>query len=110
MSILPDKKLSRHLTSPDPTVTLQASMTFPGMAHLAGTGPRGLTCRECEFWDHRKGDYSQPTSKGRGAIKPAPCKKFQQLMRGQKGKAVPDDALACRHFVFNQTAPTRFQR
>lgn len=34
----------------------------PGMAHIAGTGPTGETCRTCQFWG---GNATQPRDEGR---------------------------------------------
>jgi hypothetical protein len=45
-----------HLTpGPDKTFEQRLRSTYPGMAHLAGSGPPGRTCRECEFFRGR--DY-----------------------------------------------------
>jgi hypothetical protein len=100
--LLGERTISSKLTE----TTFEQRATHKGMAHFAGTGPRGLTCRECIFWDHWKGDYRKKD----GLIKPAPCKKYQQLRSGERGNDVPDDAAACKYFEFNQTAPEKYQR
>jgi hypothetical protein len=86
-----------------------ATMTHKGMAHFAGTGPLGLTCRECVFW--RK--TGQWLSSG---PRPARCAKFVQLTR-KPGPPVPFSAYACRHFQqadqpqpLQRPAPSVFQK
>jgi len=69
--------------------------THPGMAHLAGTGPAGKTCRECEHF-LSDGHYAKSGKHG-GALKPGQCCMYTSLMRA-KGPNVPHYALACRHF------------
>jgi len=96
--------LSDHLT--ESTHDRAARATFPGMAHFAGSGPRGRTCRECIFWAHQKNDYRSKNGKYGGLIKPAPCRKYQTFMRDQGG-AIPDDAAACKYFDENSAPPSR---
>lgn len=83
--------------------------SFPGMAHFAGTGPRGLTCRECRHWHHESFAYYARTGKWGGLIKPALCAKYKALT-GKQGAAVPNDAASCRHFVINDKPPPRYSR
>ena len=83
------------------------SQTHQGMAHFAGTGPAGATCRECKFWQHQK-TWSSETGKGHGAPMPARCMRYQQLMH-EPGKMVPHDARACKHFD-RTDAPQPLQR
>jgi len=99
--------ISDHLTE-SPTNRL-ARATHPGMAHFAGTGPGGKTCRECIFWSHGPHDYRSKNGKYRGLIEPAICKKFQQMMRVQ-GEKIPDEAMACKYFEENPVIPTRFSK
>lgn len=70
--------------------------THQGMAHFAGTGPIGATCRECKFWQHQK-TWSSASGKGHGMPMPARCMRYRQLMH-ERGKMVPHDARACKHF------------
>jgi len=102
MKLINERSIRAKLTH-TPT---EQRITHKGMAHFAGTGPRGLTCRECIFWDYWKGDYRQSD----GLIKPARCKKYQSLMRGAKGSAVPGDAAACSYFAANPNPPKEYQR
>lgn len=99
--------IQEHLTEPNAELARAARASHPGMAHFAGTGPRGMTCRECIHWQHQPYDYHSKTGKHHGLIKPATCAKYKALM-GEKGKAVPDFADACRHFEWNVSHPRRF--
>lgn len=95
----------KHLTVANPNLHRQIAATHPGMAHFAGTGPDGATCRECSLWRHTKFDYHAKGGKYRGMIKPVPCNKYRQLMQGNDGAKVPHDAGACRHFERNDAPP-----
>lgn len=67
-----------------------ATVTHKGMAHWAGSGPMGKTCRECAFWQTSgRWQNDEPT--------PSKCARFFQLMH-QWGQTVPHRAYACRHF------------
>jgi hypothetical protein len=61
---------------------------LPGMAHFAGTGPGGKTCRDCVF----RGYYRE-----HGVKKHYGCQKFKSLT-GNNGPVVQSDWPACRHF------------
>jgi hypothetical protein len=59
------------------------------MAHWAGTGPIGATCKGCVFF----GDIPReegPTRRNR-------CKQYRTLT-GEIGGGIPGDTPACRHF------------
>ncbi len=81
--------------------------TAPGMAHWAGSGPTGTTCRECVYFTGKT--YHSKAGGFRGGSKPAPCLKFKQLMR-QKGPPVPHDSAACKYFALNELAPKAFMK
>jgi hypothetical protein len=66
-----------------------ARQSFSGMAHFAGTGPRGATCKQCRLWDN------DPV-KSPDAPK-AQCKKYQQITN-HPGNEVPSIAAACKYF------------
>jgi hypothetical protein len=70
--------MNAHLTIPNPSLDAHIRATYCGMAHWAGTGPQGETCRTCAHWTG--------------------CGKADG-QNGAIGAAVPHDALACRHFV-----------
>lgn len=101
------------LTRPDPALAHAADITHPGMAHFAGSGMVGMTCRMCGFWGHGAvGGVAYFAAGGQhyGQIKPARCLKFTQLMNGTIGAKVPDDAAACRHFEPHRNPPARFRK
>lgn len=85
--------------------------TVEGMAHFAGTGPQGKTCRQCEHWTGcgNGSDYYSPNSKYHGMIKPRCCEQFLKLT-SQIGPAVPHNMAACRHFLENKSPPEIVQR
>lgn len=106
MSVFKDA-LSDHLT-PAPFDQM-VRISQPGMAHFAGTGPKGSTCRECIFWNHGPHDYRSKNGKYRGLIEPASCKKFQQITMNV-GDKIRDDAQACKYFEANPSVPLRFAK
>lgn len=59
------ESLQDHLTASPVDAFARAS--YPGMAHFAGTGPRGKTCRECLFFNYGPHDYRAKNGKYRGA-------------------------------------------
>jgi hypothetical protein len=98
--LLGPRTISAKLTA----TSREELITWKGMAHFAGTGPRGRTCRECLSWDWRA-----ERRLANGHLKEARCKKFSENSQGKKGRKVPDNAEACRHFEFNSDAPKRFE-
>lgn len=86
-----------------------ARQSFPGMAHFAGTGPHGSTCRECIFWAHGEHDYRSKNGKYHGLILPASCNKYRRLTQNI-GDKIPDDARACKYFEANANPPERFAK
>lgn len=73
-----------------------ASRTHRGMAHFAGTGPRGKTCRECKYWAACNGYYAKSSRHG-DTLKPSPCLQFRKLTGGE-GPGIPGSAPACKYF------------
>ncbi len=73
-----------------------AAQTHAGMAHWAGSGPPGLTCRECHFWN-KTGRWSASLPGSPGEPKPSTCNRYKQLMC-KRGESVPHDAAACKFF------------
>lgn len=90
----------KHLTQTDPEFEAMRRRTYPGMAHFAGTGPKGTTCRQCKHWDGagEQTGYFSKTGKNGGVIKPRSCSKHRELMRGQTGPAIPHNAASCKHY------------
>lgn len=90
---------SEHMT--EQTVEMRAGRkTYPGMAHFAGTGPAGMTCRLCRWWENDQGNRWL----GGGTLKAARCAKYTALL-DQKGKTIPHDAAACKYFEGRGRAP-----
>ena len=109
-----------HLTDghgPDLSAALKE--TQPGMAHIAGTGPEGKTCRECVHWGvpkrirnddgelvEPKPGTIQPYAYGPGGeLRKRRCLRFKRLMGGVNGKTVPHYLSACRHFDATSNPP-----
>lgn len=109
MGLIPEQD---HLTVTDAAFEAQRLKTWPGMAHFAGSGPALTTCRSCMLWNNCGADpgYYAPTSKHRGGIKPRSCGKYQQLMSGEIGPAIPHTAAACKYFVLNAEPPKITER
>jgi hypothetical protein len=89
-----------HLTNPNPDLEQLRRRTVPGMAHFAGTGPKGKTCRECSEWTGcgKEAGYYAPKGAHGGLIKPRSCDKYRELMRGDIGEPIPPDTMACKYF------------
>lgn len=71
--------------------------TPDGMAHWAGTGPKGRSCRECIHYDADKRYRT-------GMLRPGRCKKYGAMMR-RKGPTFPHETQACKHFEANPAPP-----
>lgn len=78
--------------------TQQLQATHPGMAHFAGTGPSGLTCRQCAHWQPHSPDWYGLNGKQKGQPKPNSCRAYTKFTMGQTGAKIPHDARACKHF------------
>lgn len=102
-----NQSIQDHLTA-GPIDTL-ARASHPGMAHFAGTGPHGKTCRECKLWHHVLYDYRAKNGKHRGLILPAWCEKYKQITQNI-GDKIPDDAAACKYFEENPQPPARYSK
>ena len=74
----------------------QFAATKPGQAHLAGTGPEGMSCRQCVHWGSKRKDGLPGPQVYR-----AQCGKYIDLTKVKTAPAVPRDAAACRHFEPN---------
>ena len=60
--------------------------TVPGMAHFAGTGPKGKYCGDCVYLVTRIG------AKGYG------CDKYRMMMGRRTENEVPRQTRACKYF------------
>src|SRR5262245_43800608 len=79
---------SPHLTNPDPELARQIAASVPGMAHWAGTGPRGKHCGECKYL----------TFIAVGTGKSARCGNYKMMMGAYDRGKLPIQTPACRHF------------
>lgn len=93
---------NNHMTRGHGELEDSLRATHAGMAHFAGSGPAGKTCRECVFWTER--NYYAKGGKYAGAIKPSSCERYHQLT-GRQGEKVPHEAAACRHFEHHPSPP-----
>jgi hypothetical protein len=82
--------------------------TYIGMAHLAGSGPEGRTCRECIHygsmgkWGDRQGPgyYSESDPLKANQLKQGRC--FYAIPH-KSPRRFPHDARACRFFEASET-------
>jgi len=89
------------LTEPNPELAKQIRNTPNGMAHWAGTGPEGKTCKACIHHGTvhpRDGEtpyshipYSHIPYSNR-------CKLYQQRANGRVGGKVPGSTSACKYY------------
>jgi hypothetical protein len=92
--------------SVDPELERKQAQTHSGMAHWAGTGPQGKTCRECKHWQlvQGMGSYYGENGIHGGSLKPRLCFKYMALT-DTTGDFVPHHAAACRHFEESAKPP-----
>lgn len=79
--------LQGQLTDASSVARRNLARTVPGMAHFAGTGPRGTICAHCPHWQ-------LPSTSSRKHI----CRKYQELMPKGPAKQVPGSTPSCRYF------------
>ena len=92
-----------HLTVIDPDLEQKRNRTPEGMAHWAGTGPTGLTCRECSFYEFVGYKSNRGSHRG-GTLKNGSCNKYEVLIR-RRGPKIPFESAACKYFEPNKTPP-----
>jgi len=92
-----------HLTVIDKQIEEMRSKTALGMAHWAGTGPVGTTCRECHFYKF-EGYKSKRGGFSGGVLKLGICNKYLSMMRSA-GSKVPFETPSCKYFELNQQPP-----
>lgn len=74
-------------------------LTPAGMAHWAGTGPLGTTCRECRYWAATGKWTTEAGPAGGGNPLPSRCRRYKQLgMVKVSGPPLPHDTPSCKHF------------
>lgn len=81
-----------HLTEPNPQLAAAQRKTPHGMAHWAGTGPQGATCRGCKHWGFS--GYLAAT----GLLKDSHCDKYTRMMNGEAGGRLAHYQSACKYF------------
>ena len=68
----------------------------PGMAHFAGTGPRGKTCGYCIYWG-----YSRETGRFKSMKAVEACRKYFDIT-GKHGPPIKAALLSCKYFEGRQ--------
>jgi hypothetical protein len=70
------------------------------MAHWAGTGPPGTTCRECQHWATAGKWQAEAGPAGGGAPLPARCRRYKALgMLKRHGPPLAHDTPSCAHYT-----------
>jgi hypothetical protein len=95
--------LKPHLTSVNPGHDAMVAKTPPGMAHWAGTGPAGTTCRECVHYQF-SGYKSKRGGITGGTLKLGICNKYLSMMKSN-GAKVPFETPSCKYFELNKQPP-----
>ena len=81
---------SPYLTRPNEALEKMADATVPGMAHWAGSGPPGKTCRTCKYFGNRR-DFG-------GKVRLRRCSKYTALTQKIGPEPIPAVTAACRHY------------
>lgn len=78
--------------------------THLGQAHLAGTGPDGATCRECNHFCLTGEDWPDFFDSGqkKGQLRQARC---EYPISGKSKRKFPHTARACSFFERNDNPP-----
>ena len=88
----------RGLTVIDPSLERAESLTAPGMAHWAGSGPEGAACGKCRFFG-----YEYTKSNGDHTFKRSACGKFYTMTR-RHGGSLDERQIGCKYFEKNPQA------
>jgi len=81
--------MSENLTVIDREFENKRRMTHAGMAHWAGTGPRGTTCGDCFYL----------VSKPHGLGSTMRCDKYRQMMKHWGTAPIPRTTPSCKYFI-----------
>jgi hypothetical protein len=73
-------------------VSVQQKETSCGMAHFAGTGPNGKTCKECRYLQSR--DLTKSDLFGRIVYH---CRKFKEMTK-KNVELETSNLLSCKYF------------
>jgi hypothetical protein len=88
-----------HLTQGyEPVLECAISLTCPGMAHFAATGPFGTRCAECVFFGYWRQLKNAAGDTVGSKFRKNACGKYFELTR-QHGPPVPAGTESCRHFT-----------
>ena len=104
-------RLTEHMTHNAGQDRIAA--THLGQAHVAGTGPRGATCRQCLHWHSVQNDKPyhpyRAGDDGLMHLEPARCR---YPIAGKANRRVPATAPACVFFTRSDLDPplTRVRR
>jgi hypothetical protein len=80
--------MTSHLTTTDEDLDRMVRRTIPGMAHWAGSGPRGKSCGQCQHFVEMSIGVGRSTR----------CHRYE-TMTGQQGtKKIPVKTPACKYF------------
>jgi hypothetical protein len=82
----------------DAELVRQIRSTVPGMAHFAGSGPFGCTCKDCAFYGYQRVVRTKSGDVAKTACRRECCGKFHALT-GKHGEAVPPQTEACKYFA-----------
>ena len=91
--------MRRKTTAPMPLRSPGGVLTPPGMAHWAGTGPIGTTCRECSSWI-TSGRWSDAGPGGSGEPLAGRCRAYKRLgMLKTFGPPISHATPSCKFFA-----------
>jgi hypothetical protein len=90
--------INEHLTD----IKVEHIQSVPGMAHFAGTGPKGKLCGQCSFWGYSKLSKSEKINNKTGEVyHPSAshegCKKFF-ILTNRHGPKIGPYLLSCKYF------------
>jgi hypothetical protein len=80
-----------------PEIERQISLTVPGMAHFAATGPLGTSCAQCAlygYWQQVRDEHGNTT---KTKFRKGSCRKFFELTE-KHGPKIPEQTASCRYF------------
>lgn len=91
-----------------------AAKTPAGMAFWKGSGPKGVTCRECRHWAHEKPPKryrADAATHGKGELMPAGCAEWKRLMRHEDSwPKLKHHTPCCKYIDRSSEPPAAFDR
>lgn len=91
-------KTSRLTQGYDAILARQISLSRPGMAHFAATGPFGTKCGGCAFYGYWRQIRNAAGNVVNTKFRKGACGKYYELTH-QHGPAVPADTESCRYLT-----------